>query len=419
VAGSSDPAVTAVHGAVQGVSYVALLLAAGLAVFLVLLLPSAAALGAVRGRLLRVTRIAAGVAVTGFLLLVPIGATYQQGTGLAGLTTRAAWRLESFDGVLFLVVLFGLGVAVGLLGAQAPDRSDQYVVPAVVATALGAVAIVGHTRAYGPTGLVVVSDVVHVLAGAVWFGGLVGLVAALPALANREGLATTTLARFSTLAGGMLAVVAVTGVLLGWRILGSWGALVSTPYGLILLAKAALVACVAAMGGWNRWRLLPSVLAAAGHQQRVQAAGRLRTTVRREAVGIVAVLLLTGFLVNQVPREVESTTGTATERDVLTAVTDDVRVVGRLDPGTVGPNTLTVQLQDPAGEPLEPFARPVVSVGSDEVDLGSRPLRNVDSGTYETEVVIPEPGTWEVRVSVRLDEFTNPVLTLPVEVAQR
>jgi copper transport protein len=58
-------------------------------------------------------------------------------------------------------------------------------------------------------------------------------------------------------------------------------------------------------------------------------------------------------------------------------------------------------------------------VGSDEVDLGSRPLRNVDSGTYETEVVIPEPGTWEVQVSVRLDQFTNPVLTLPLEVAQR
>jgi copper transport protein len=58
-----------------------------------------------------------------------------------------------------------------------------------------------------------------------------------------------------------------------------------------------------------------------------------------------------------------------------------------------------------------------VSISSDSVDLGSSPVRNIDSGTYEARVVLPEPGSWTVQVSVRTSEFENPVLTLETEVA--
>lgn len=414
VAGS-DPAVTAVHGVVQGVSYLALLLAAGLALFMVLLLPDSAALDQTRGRLLRVMRIAASVAVLGFLLLVPVGAVYQQGTGLGGLSSLAAWHLESIDAMLFLLVLFGLGVASGTLTVDAPDRRDRYVIPAVIGTALAGLALVGHTRAYGPPFLVVASDVVHVYAAAVWFGGLVGLALTLPTMAKREQLAARTLARFSTLAGGLLVAVAVAGVVLGWRILGSWTALVTTPYGLILLTKTALVALVVAVAGWNRYRLLPHVLTATGHQPRVCAADRLRRAVQLEAVGLAVVILLTGFLVNQVPRDI-SAAPSAQGRGVLAATADEVQVVAHLAPRAVGSNTLVVQVQTTEGEPLEPLATPSVSVAVGEVDLGRVTVRNTDSGTYEGRVVIPRPGTVTIQVGVRLDQFTNPVLTLTTEV---
>ena len=47
-------------------------------------------------------------------------------------------------------------------------------------------ALVGHTRAYEPVSLLVLTDALHLSAGAVWLGGLVGLVVVLPSLAGRE-----------------------------------------------------------------------------------------------------------------------------------------------------------------------------------------------------------------------------------------
>ena len=414
----SDPAVTAVQGVVQGLTYLALMLAGGLVVFLAFLLPDAPALLSARRRLTQLVKGAAVAAVVGATLLVPIGAVYQQGLGLEGLGTRLAWvNFHTVDGLFFFLVLAGCGVTAGVLSTERPDKVDRVTLGVAMALALGSVVLVGHSRSYGPPTLVVISDLVHVLAAAVWFGGLVGLTVTLPVLGNRERLAAWTLARFSTVAAVMLALVAVAGVALGWRILGSWSALVSTPYGLILVAKTSLVALVAAVAGWNRYRLLPAVVDDSAHQQRSRAAARLRAAVRLEALGLVVVLLLTGFLVNQVPQEQEGRRTEASQRSVVTATADDVRVVANLDPGAVGVNTLTVQVQDLSGEPLEPYADPVVSVASGEEDLGSRPVRNVDSGTYRSRVVIPRPGRWEIRVSVRTDEFTSPVLTLATDVS--
>jgi copper transport protein len=417
--GETSSSVTVLHSLVQGITYAALFLAAGLAVFVVLLLPAAGGLEVLRWRLRRVMRRAAVVAATGAVLLVPIGVTYQQGLGLDGLATGTAWTgWGSADALVAALIGLGLAGAAAALTPGAPTRQRAGVVMASAGLALAAVALVGHTRSYGPPVLVVISDVVHVLAAATWFGGLVGLTISLPTLSKRERLAATALARFSVVAGGLLAAVAVAGLLLGWRILGSWSGLVETTYGLILLSKTFLVGLVVLVAGWNRYRLLPRVHSAAGYQGRVEAAGRLRTAVRAEAGGLVVVLMLTGFLVNQVPRA-ESAGVAADRASTMSAAADDVRVVAHLHPGRVGSNTLVVQVQNLAGEPLEPVAAPVVELASGELDLGSRPMQNIDSGTYETDVVIPSAGTWQIRVSVRTGTFVNPVLTLQTEVAGR
>lgn len=400
---ATDDTVQVVLGVVQGISYAALFLAAGLAVFAAVLLPAGPGLEPLRQRLGRVLRPAAAVAVGGFVILVPVGVLYQQGLTLGGLATAMPWTgWLSPDGLVAALVALGLGVAT-LVGGRAPALGGAVL-------ALGSLMLVGHTRSYGPAWLVITADVAHVATAAVWFGGLVGLVLSLPALSGRDRLAAATLARFSVLAGALLAVVAVAGTLLGWRILGSWQALFGTTYGLVLLAKVALVAVVAGVAAWNRYRLLPGVLGADGFQARRDAAARLRGAVRGEAGLLVVVLLLTGFLVNQVPREQDAVA--AAPRNTVVAVADEVKVVAHLHPGRVGRNTVTVQVQDLAGNPVEPFAPPTVSMSSAGVDLGSRPVRNVGSGTYAARFVVPAPGEWTIQVSVRTGEFDNPVLTL-------
>jgi len=85
----------------------------------------------------------------------------------------------------------------------------------------------------------------------------------------------------------------------------------------------------------------------------------------------------------------------------------------------VGTNTVTVQLQDRTGEPYEPVRPPTVRVRSQTVDLGDVALTPSAAGTYRAEVVLPTAGNWRVQVSLRIDEFENPVASLSFRVPVR
>ncbi|NEA62614.1 copper resistance protein CopC/CopD [Streptomyces sp. SID12488] len=84
-------------------------------------------------------------------------------------------------------------------------------------------------------------DVLHLIAVAVWLGGLAALLVALfraPADAPIEGSAVR---RFSRVAFGSVLTLVATGVYQSWRQLGSWSALTDTWYGQLLLIKIGLV----------------------------------------------------------------------------------------------------------------------------------------------------------------------------------
>jgi copper transport protein len=109
--------------------------------------------------------------------------------------------------------------------------------------------------------LAVPMTMVHLLAVAVWLGGLTSL-----ALSLRIGprVPSYVIRRFSRMALTSVTVLAGTGLYQAWRGLGSWGALTDTTYGQLLLVKLGLVA-VLVTAGWTsrRWthRLAGSGLA--------------------------------------------------------------------------------------------------------------------------------------------------------------
>lgn len=78
---------------------------------------------------------------------------------------------------------------------------------------------------------------------------------------------------------------------------------------------------------------------------------------------------------------------------------------------------LDVTLLDPDGQPLVPFAKPTLEVGNADIDLGERELERSGPGEYRATVTIPVDGEWIARVSVRVDEFTNPVAGIPFSVS--
>ncbi|NYE37437.1 copper transport protein [Nocardioides cavernae] len=414
---TSSAVVRVLRDVVTVVSLVGLLLAGGLALFVALVLPRAWPGTEVRARLRRLVAYASVAAAVGVVLQVPIAAVYGQGLELTDVAGAFDVGLVTNELVAAALVLVGLGVVVRTLTDRPPDDTAARVLGVGAVLALAGPSMVGHTRAFAPSPVLVTWDVMHVTAGAIWLGGLVGLVLSLRALAGRELLAAQTLARFSTAAGFALLVVAGAGAFLSWRILGSWAAFVETTYGWLLLAKIGIAVTVAAIGGWNRWRTLPAVQAATGFTDRGRAAAIVTRTVRVEAVLLVVLLGVTGFLVNQSPRPAPVTVAPGAT-GVGAATAGDLRVLAVMDPRRTGSNTLLVQVQDAAGEPYDPPVNPVVELRTEGLDIGTVTVTPIAAGTYRGKVVVPRPGEWEVQVSIALSRFENPVTTVRLQVSR-
>ena len=414
---SSASGVRGALSTVQAIGYVGLFLAAGLVVFAGWLLPALPRLDVLRRRLRRIARGAASVAALAGVVQFPLSSAYQQGLGFAGLLEASVWSGEGGRDLLALAMLVGgLAVAVGPLGADPLGGRARNIAMAGAVVAIASPSVVGHSRAYAPQFLVVATDVLHVAVGAVWLGGLVGLALSLPALAGRSRAAAETLARFSGLAAGLLTLLVASGALLAWRIIGSWDDLFGTTYGRLLIVKVMIAALAVAIAGWNRFALLPRIVGAADRPERVDATSEIRRAVLAEASVLVAVLLVTGFLVNQSPRQAAPVVAPAGTGVVSGDLGEGLRVLGTMSPRAVGTNTVTIQLQDLTGEPVEPARPPTVRVRSSAVDLGNLTLTSSDAGTYRAEVVLPTAGTWRVQVSLRIDEFENPVASLSFRV---
>ncbi len=410
---TDDSGMRSIASVVQALSYLALLLAGGLTIFLSWTARGIRLHDAVRRRLLLVQRVSAGAAVAVAAVAVAVSGAYQRGAGVGGLLEAASLdpQLVGDDVTVLALQALGLGLAVALAGRPTPSLTGDI----GAGIAVWSPALVGHTRAYEPVSLLVLTDALHLSAGAVWLGGLVGLAVVLPSLAGREREGALVLSRFSTVAAALLAVLAGAGVLLGWRILGSWTGLVDTTYGRLLLVKVGIALVVAAVAAVNRYRVLPRVTDGP-HETRRRATYAVRRVVVLEAALLVGLVGVTGFLVEQPPRAEPVAVPAASTTNVAKALVEEVQVLAVLDAVPGRQRQLTVQIQDLSGEPIDVVARPEVSLRSGDLDLGAVPVTPTGAGTFLATVTFPRPGEWEVQVSLRIDEFVNPVTTLTIQV---
>ncbi|WP_318216290.1 copper resistance CopC/CopD family protein [Streptomyces sp. SCL15-6] len=185
--------------------------------------------------------------------LLVLRAPYEAGTGPATALDASALgdTLTSRPGVLLLTRL-ALLVPTALFLARTSRRRER----GPLTTAAGAALAVGlaltwaaaeHAVAGPQVPLAVTSSVLHLLAAAVWLGGLVALLTTL-----RGSPDASTVARFSRVALACVTVLAITGVYQSWRGLGSWPALTGTTYGRLLLAKLAGVCVLLAVAAVSR-----------------------------------------------------------------------------------------------------------------------------------------------------------------------
>ncbi|MEV2240682.1 copper resistance protein CopC [Micromonospora sp. NPDC049891] len=420
--------------AAEAVAYLGLLVSAGLLVFLIVLLRAEAPV--LRRRLLRFAGWSAGLTVLARLVLVPAVPAWQDGRGLTGVVDAAQWLTGLWSEEALSSVLVVLGLSAGLWAiatagattapgsAAGPVRRAALTAVAFagVALAWGAVALVGHTRTYGPAWLVVPADVLHVTTAGVWLGGLVALPWALTRSADLGAdAAARTVSAFSRTAAVLVGLLGAAGLLLAWRILRSWEALWATSYGVALLTKVGLTVVVLVVAAHNRFRLVPRVLAAGRDGGSAVAWRLLRRTVRVEAALLVGVVVATGFLVTQSP-VVEAAPRPVAEAGggpfVVEAPLGPGRAVARFTPGEVGVNSMELELVDAAGQPVVPVADPKLTVLLPAVDIGplERTLARTGPGRYEAVVDLPLAGSWVVQASVRTSKYESPIARFTVDV---
>jgi copper transport protein len=382
-------------------AYAGLLLAVGLVWFMAYLLPPPLddRAGVVR-RLQRTARRAAAVSAAAWLAGLLLDALYVRGTGLSTLLEAATFEsLPRRELVTTVVLVAALAAAVLTRGAVASLGALGALVP---------VALVGHSVAMAHPRLNVVVDGVHLVAAATWLGGLVGLVILLRGTSSRSDVAAVAVRSFSTAAASVLAALVLAGSVLAWQLVGSWRGLVESGYGRVLTAKVALVLVAVAIAAYNRRRLVPR----AAVERRV-----LVRTLGAEASLLVAVALVTGFLVQQnPPAGVGSEVPTAAAPVSGHADLGGLQATVTVDPAVVGSNSVTVEIDNSAGAPAELFTPPRLRVLGQDADVGDVTIEPVSLGVYRGTVQLPLAGTWRFQVSVRVDEFTNPVATVALEV---
>src|SRR4051794_217386 len=228
-----------------------------------------------------------------------------------------AFRLVDFMTLGAVLVLAGRGTVVpqlrrAALGATGiamtkagPRMLLTVALPAVILVLTPALA--GHAADRQP-GLMVPVDAIHVLAMSAWLGGLVALVAAVPAatrlLPARDGqrLLAAVVVRFSGVALACVILLVASGAVQALVHVGSWSALLDTGYGRAVLAKIAITLVLVGLGAANRRRAVPELSRLArGDEIDAAPARLLRRAVAAEVALIVVVLGVTSALVSYAP----------------------------------------------------------------------------------------------------------------------
>lgn len=346
-----------------------------------------------------------------------------------------------------LVLLVVIGAALVLLSRHRWSGETRRLPRAAGPAVLAAGGVLATTfsltthSAVGPQAPVAMAmDVLHLVAMAVWVGGL-ALVMLVILPARDLPTMRTVLPVFSRAAAICVAMLALTGAFQAWRQTRSVSALLETSYGGLLLAKLALALLLVALGGvarhWLNRRILGvdpgSPTGRRGLRDPSAMTLAFRRTVLAESGLAIAVLIVSSVLVTTEPARMalavdhrsgtkeptsaspEGERDTALSRGALDpaatappAVAFDAkvgpagqgRVMMLLEPARVGRTSIHVAVLDAAGAPSGVKKVALALVREDGGEVIGVDLASGGPGHYLGTLSVPSPGTW--RAVMRL-----------------
>jgi copper transport protein len=315
---TSETAATPKLVAARWVAFLAMMAAVGL--FVLRIAVARPVVARVSGTRLRDVSIAFGVASAIALVAIPVYFLLST----AEFALRSFWsfgalfplvRVSAFGrGWLDLEIVFALfvGAATVAIWLDRPERRQRSVAALLALlgalAAAGAVLLVpgtaGHAGQTAPRGLSLAFDWLHLVAGSVWVGGLIGLVvlaATLPA-ARRVAALVVCVPRFSNVALASVLVLIGAGIGSAVQHLPTLASLWQTSYGKALLVKIALLGAALQLAAVNLLRTVPRFRACAQRPELgPPTASLLRRVVAGESVLVAAAVLAAAVLSSLAP----------------------------------------------------------------------------------------------------------------------
>jgi copper transport protein len=222
------------------------------------------------------------------------------GGGLSGFvnTQIVPIRVGTHLGQAWTVTTFAwLGVLTLLIAAWVtPRRREQLLAGAGVSALAIAFGISWASHPASRGVLALLADYLHLLAAALWVGGLVALAilafASRPlSHAGREAMLRSTVVGLSRIAVPFVALVGLAGIYLALRELPTPSALLTSHYGVWLLVKTSIVVAAVALGGYHRRFVVPRIASGA-------PVASIRRTLALE-VSLLAVALVFAAILSQ------------------------------------------------------------------------------------------------------------------------
>ncbi|WMT41469.1 CopD family protein [Paenibacillus sp. D2_2] len=257
-------------------------------------------------------------------------------------------------------------------------------------------AFIGHAATASHKFLAISADFIHLLAAEIWLGGILSIAFLLPTLRKQteqtesfKPLYWGTIRRFSLLASLCVLLLLFTGIYGGILHIPTIHALWHTPYGLVLLAKFALMLIMLALA-------LSAFLR-----------GRRRTRPLGRSVWyefcLGAVVLVLAAILGNLP-SASSAPGPA----ALQATTEGgYQITLNVSPNHLGENHFSLNVQDSDGAKLNNIEQVTLSLTSREMDMGVIQIEMPGSSPLEADEMITMGGEWNVHIHILLSTLDS------------
>lgn len=330
------------------------------------------------------------------------------GAPLARFAAPTVWEtaLATSFGCTVLAALIALGLA--LLSLAGPRALGKLLALAGLVGVGTALAASGHASAAEPQWLTRPLVFLHGTAIAFWSGALAPLGLA---LRYQPAEAKIFLRRFSRAILPVVAVLAISGIVLAIIQVREPAALINTAYGRLLLLKLALLLFLFTLASVNRWTLTaPAETGDTEVQRRLVRSIGIETLIVLAIFGVAA-----GWRFTPPPRAlaIAAAQPASIHIHTLQAMADL-----SITPGHAGQVAASMVIMTGDFGPMD--AKQVTLVLS-KPDSGIEPIKRPATkrgdGTWRVDdLVIPLPGRWNARLDILVSDFEMVKIEAPIDI---